>query len=299
MKIRFLMRLLCLTLILNLMAGLPVASALQDDDTRGIWDTGFLKKRKASASQSPTRKKIRYKVQTRVEDKKPTLEDLQANKTVVGITFWKWRRSETSDDKAVRILEREDDKETEWTPVRVESDTLFAPGDRVRLSFESPRTGYLYVINRETYSDGTSSEPHLIFPTMKDYGGDNYVQAGRVIDIPRTKFVLKSNSAKYSGEEVTFLFSPTKLTEVSVPDKMTKLPAAQVQKWEEMWRTAKVERYELDEGKGKAYTKAEKEAGESATRLLTQEDELPQTLIVLDAKPDSPILFTLQMKLRK
>jgi hypothetical protein len=32
----------------------------------------------------------------------------------------------------------------EWTPERVEADTAFAEGERIRLSIESPRDGYLY-----------------------------------------------------------------------------------------------------------------------------------------------------------
>ena len=305
MKNRLMIRLLCFSLILGLQPGLLIASPPQDDDTRGIWDSGFLKKRPKPASPLAAQKHIKYhrstpKVFTSVEVKKAKLEDLQADKAVVGITFWKWRRSVKTDDKAVRILEREDDKsEAEWTPVRIESDTLFAPGDKVRLSFESPRDGYLYVIDRETYTDGSMGEPHLIFPTLKDYDGNNKVTAGRVIDIPRTKFVLKSDNTKYGGELLTFILTSKPIDGVVIPPRMVKLENAQVKGWEKDWGTARVEKYELEEGKGKAYTKAEKEAGEIATRLLTQEDDMPQTLFVLDTKAGNPILFTLQMKLQK
>src|SRR5690349_11648608 len=129
MKSRLLIRLLCLSLLMSLQQGLLVA---QDDDTRGIWDSGFLKKR-PQASASTAKKSIKYhrttpKVFTSVEVKNPKPEDIQSdkgNKAVIGLTFWKWRRSVKADDKAVRILEREDDKsEAEWTPVRVESSTL-------------------------------------------------------------------------------------------------------------------------------------------------------------------------------
>ena len=55
-----------------------------------------------------------------------------------------------------------------------------AIGQRVRLSIESARTGYLYVINRELYADGSTGEPYLIFPTTRLHRGDNKVTIGRI-----------------------------------------------------------------------------------------------------------------------
>ena len=304
MKSRLLIRLLCLSLLLSLQPGLLVA---QDDDTRGIWDSGFRQKRQKS-SNSTAKKSIKYhrttpKVFTSVEVKPTKPEDLQSDKgdkAVVGLTFWKLRRSVKTDDKAVRMLERVDDKDVELTPERVESDTLFAPGDMVRLSFESPRDGYLYVINREQYSGGKVSDPVLIFPTLRDYDGNNRVTAGRVIEIPRkAKFTLSPKNPAYEGEILTFIVSPKPLDGITAAPRELELDDEQVKKWETMWSSAKIEKYELDEGKGKVYTKAEKEAGETGTRLLTQDDDMPQTLFVLDSKPNTPILFTLHMKLRK
>jgi hypothetical protein len=52
----------------------------------------------------------------------------------------------------------EDARPTEWTPQRIEADTPLKVGERVRLSIESPRTGYLYVIDREQYADGSYGE---------------------------------------------------------------------------------------------------------------------------------------------
>ena len=52
------------------------------------------------------------------------------------------------------------------------------------LSFESARAGFLYVIDREQYADGSASEPYLIFPTSRTRGGDNRVEAGRLIEVP-------------------------------------------------------------------------------------------------------------------
>src|SRR5262249_20289199 len=126
----------------------------------------------------------------------------------------------------------------------------------------------------------------------------NKVTAGRVIDIPRTRFVLKPNSPDYAGEVLTFIVIQQPLEGLTVPPRMMKFEAEKVNGWEKTW-TAKVEKYELEDGKGKTYTKAEKEAGETPTRLLTQEDDMPQTLFVVDKKPGSPILLTLSLKIHK
>ena len=79
---------------------------------------------------------------------------------------------------------QEDAKETEWTPERISSTTELRVGDRVRLSIESPRDGYLYVVDREQYADGSFGDPYLIFPTLRTNNGDNRVRPGRLVDMP-------------------------------------------------------------------------------------------------------------------
>jgi hypothetical protein len=61
---------------------------------------------------------------------------------------------------------------------------IFSLGDLVRLTVESPHEGYLYVIDRETYGDGSLGEPMLIFLTARTRDRANRVSAGRLIDIP-------------------------------------------------------------------------------------------------------------------
>ena len=41
--------------------------------------------------------------------------------------------------------------------------------------------GYLYVINREQYADGTFGRARLIFPTLLTYNGNNRVKPGQPI----------------------------------------------------------------------------------------------------------------------
>ena len=51
-------------------------------------------------------------------------------------------------------------------------------------------------------------------------------------------------------------------------------------------------------GAGRTYTRAEKEAGAEG-RLLTQDDELPQTLFRVVAKPGSPLLVAVPLQIAK
>jgi hypothetical protein len=75
-------------------------------------------------------------------------------------------------------------KQAQYTPERIEAATPLNVGDRVRITVESPRSGFLYIIDREQYIDGSFGEPMLIFPTLKTRGGDNRVMPGKLIDIP-------------------------------------------------------------------------------------------------------------------
>ncbi|MBI3653373.1 MAG: DUF4384 domain-containing protein [Acidobacteria bacterium] len=303
-------------------------AVLQDDDTRKLIDTSFLQKRppasshkkKTLAKYQRTSPKISDQIgqaETKTENQSGSHGDnkgenksvnkgenqtannpeIKAGNEVVGLTMWKLRPSLTSDDKNVRLLEREDESTMEWTPVRVDSDTVFALGDRVRLSFESPRDGYLYVVDRELYADGSMSAPFLIFPTTKDYNGNNRVMAGRVVEVPKTSFKLKAKRADYRGERLSFIVTPEPLAEISIGPRMVQLDNAQVNNWEKNWSVI-AEKWELEDGKGQVYTKAEKEAGQSNARLLTQDDELPQTLFIIATKPGNPFLLSLPMKIK-
>jgi hypothetical protein len=138
----------------------------------------------------------------------------------------------------------------------------------------------------------------LIFPTLKDYNGNNKVTAGRVIEIPKTSFRLRSDRADYKGERLSFIVTPEPLKEITIGSRSIQLNGAQVNTWEKDWSVV-AEKWELEKGKGQIYTKAEKEAGENQARLLTQDDELPQTLFVIATKPGNPFLLNFPMRIIK
>src|SRR5262245_12166634 len=174
----------------------------QDEDARRLWDGAFLKKRAEAKTPSSTRKTTAYRRVTprKTAGQNPTSPssasqnqasqnpaasnqpDVKADGEMIGLTIWRLRATRAADNQEARLLlEDESSKETEWTLERVEVDIMFAAGDLVRLGIESPRDGYLYVVDREQYADGTASDPYLIFPLLRNRGGANSVAACQLI----------------------------------------------------------------------------------------------------------------------
>ena len=277
-------------------AFLSVPARPQDEASRQLWDSQFLKKRAGAKTTSAPRKNPGYR---RATPKSEAIDESAGE--VIGVTIWRLRQSREADNKEARLLLQDEvsGEGTEFTPERVEAESTFAAGDRVRLSIESPRDGFLYVIDREQYADGTSSDPYLIFPSLRNRNGDNAVKAGKVIELPaRSAFRLKPMRTDYNGELLTVIVTPEPLPDVRPGPSVLKLERELVGKWEQQWRSP-VERFELTGGAGMPYTRAEKEAGQDGSRLLTQEDELPQTLYRVIAKPGSPLLISVSLRINK
>ena len=164
------------------------------------------------------------------------------------------------------------------------------------MTIEAPKEGYLYVIDCEQYSDNSMSEPYLIFPVRRIRGGDNAVKAGRIIEIPDQTdnppyFTLRRSKPGQTAELISVLVAPRPLPGVRIGPEASrgalKLSAQQVAEWESKW-SGKAERFELEAGAGKPWTKAEQQAG-LGTRLLVQEEPMPQTLYRVPTEPGEPI----------
>jgi hypothetical protein len=217
----------------------------------------------------------------------------------LGLTIWRLRPTKAADTGA-RIIVQESDQTAEWTPERVEANSPLRVGERIRISIESPSTGYLYVIDREQYADGTFSEPYLIFPTTRTRGGDNRVTAGRVIEIPGQEdrpnyFRLRQSRPNQTAEMMTVLVTPQPLEGLTFGAQALVLAKEQVAKWEKDW-SAPAERFELVGGAGKTWTAVEQAAGADGTRLLTQEDPSPQTIYRVAVKPGEPLLVKVGLR---
>jgi hypothetical protein len=227
----------------------------------------------------------------------------------VGVTFWRLRPIKNGESGSVPTLPvkiNESGAREHWTAERVNSRTKFKKGDRVRLTIESPRDGHLYIVNREFYTDGTTSDAALIFPTLRTRGGDNRVTAGALVEIPASTdsipyFTVNSKSENYAGEELLIIISPSPIKLPFEIDRNAQtLTRDQVEKWLDDWGSF-VDIYDGAGGEGIAYTTAEAEAALNVqSRKLTQEEPVPQTMYrVWTTKTNQILLVPVRMMAQK
>lgn len=294
---------------------LAMSLGSQDEENiRKIWDSAFLKKRPEStkpnkpnptnvARKNPTYRRVPTKKITTEENKVATLN--LENSTLIGVTLWRLRPVQPNDELTTRILVQEEmSGGIEFIPERVEIGELLSEGQRVRLSIEVPREGYLYVIDREKYIDGLYSEPYLIFPTTRTRNGNNQVTAGVVIEVPALDdkppyFRLRSlGKPKYSGEELSILVSSNPIASLKLTGQSQKLSKAQFDELERKWG-ANAEILTLEDSAGKTYTPIEKNAANGKEKALTQTDPLPQTLYQVASKVGEPLLIKIPLEIKR
>jgi len=284
----------------------------QDDGSRQIVLEEFTKARPTSTSPGPRRPGPRRKATAGVKARVPKytrkspalLAALQPDLSTmeVGVTIWRLQPGVASDGGA-RVLVMENAQSSQWTPQRIEADTPLRVGERVRITIESPRAGYLYVIDREQYADGSFGDAYLIFPTLRTRGGDNRVRPGRLIDIPAQEdtpsyftLVPSPNRSDQVAEVLTVLVTPEPFEDLQLSNNPVKLSRDDVAKWERSWST-QVERFEMVGGAGQSWTQMEKEASSlSSARLLTQEEPPPQTIFRIGSKNKKAFLVTVPLR---
>lgn len=284
---------LCLAALLAA-PSVAMAQQSQEETTRQLWDTAFIDKgNKATGARKPSKRTYRV-VTTKVP-----VTGVSAD-TVIGITLWRLRPSRRV-DTGERIIVQEGPESVSWIPERVPSTGRLSEGDRIRMSIEAARTGYLYVVDQEQYADGSKGEPYLIFPTTRTRGGDNSVKAGRVIEIPAQDdappyFTLKRTRADHVGESVTVLVSPTPIETLTITDKSQRLAADTFASWEKSWGV-QAGRLEMANGAGQSWTKQEKEAGADGTRSLRGNEPTPQTIYYRPGATSAvPVLIKVQLE---
>ena len=219
----------------------------------------------------------------------------------IGITVWRLRPSRES-DQGGRVLVLDGLKQSQYTPERIEASTPLNVGDRVRITVESPRPGFLYIIDREQYVDGSFGEPMLIFPTLKTRGGDNRVMPGKLIDIPAQEDQYSYFTAQPAGsrrdqvaEVLTVILAPSPLP-LKITDQPLKILQTQIGEWEKSWGGL-TEILELVDGAGRAWTSEEKAASAATGRQLTQGGPPPQTVYRMAArKTGGPLMVTVPLR---
>jgi hypothetical protein len=263
-----------------------IASA--EEETRRIWASEFIKKDTPKATTPKVSSKPRYKVAT------PEVAAEKVNQeTVVGITIWKLRPAVEGESGVLIGSEK-------LVAERVEGNSILQKGDRVRLSIEAARDGYLYVINREKYANGNLGEPYLIYPTTHLTGGDNRTTIGRMIVIPAQSdqppyFTLSPGRADQISEMISVFITSEPLKEIKIGPEPVQIASSKVAEWENQWGKT-VGRLEMLNGAGQSITAAEQEAG-TGSRLLRHSDPTPQSIYYNpDVKPGDPLFVNLNLQ---
>jgi len=282
-----------LGLVLLVLIAVSVLMAQNPEDTtRKLWDTAFIGS--STAKKTTRRRASSYRLAT---PNVPT--NNVAPETVVGVTLWRLRPARQT-DSGERLIVHEDNSDNEWIPERISANTRLVQGDKLRISVEAVRGGYLYVIDREQYADGSVGEPYLIFPTTRTAGGDNQVGIGRLVEIPAQDdnppfFTMKKSRADHVAEVLSVIVTPTKLDGLQITDKALKLTDAQVATWEKEWGST-VGNLEMTTA-GQTWTKEEKDA---RTRALTSSAPPPQLVFYRPSvKPTEPMLVKLKLSYRR
>ena len=277
--------------LLSLVLPFPVMS--QDDDSKAIKAEVFLKERPVNTSPS----KARYRPAVKSNEAPALTPPSGMVLAEMGITLWRYREA-TGTDKTKELVE--EDEGQEWILERIPEGTLLSPGQKVRLSLESlSRTGYLYVISREEYADGSFGAPKLIFPTQRSVDRIK-VEPGRLTYIPSAtgRFGIKpsENAKTHVGESLTIIVSQKPLIDASQlkPQAITLQPS-QLNQWLNQWKT-RIAKFEMVGGAGQTMTAAEQASAKLDSPLMSQGDPVPQTIYQLFVKPEDPLLIVLPLK---
>lgn len=224
-----------------------------------------------------------------------------------GFTIWRLRdASET--DKGKGFVEVDTSTGHRVVAERLNSDDSYKVGELIRMGIE-PLTheGYLYVIEREKYADGTTGTPNLVYPTLQYRQGDNYVKPGVLTFIPPPPVAFRidvTSDRKQVAEELIIVISPKPLIDPSLlrAGQIT-IPESQTAKWIKDWQTDATQVDQVD-SVGTLMTNEEHAAGVNQTKgltavVLSQTDPLPQTMIEMKIKPGDPIVTSVTLPIKQ
>lgn len=267
---------------------------------RAIQSQVFLTMR--AEAQEPQKKSQQPDTRTKaVPQNNPTPAPGQA---FVGLTLWKMvLASEKAQVKLRGFKHPQDDKSgtKDWTAQRLTLDRPVSPNDYVRFTFESAPQGYLYVFNRDAFSDGSLSEPILIYPTRRIRGGRNDVQAGRPVQIPDPSDVppaLQVDPPKpgQTGILLIVIATPQPLSEIQVGSDQQPVPEELLKRWEKQWAT-NVEISDDAKLNGITLTLAEQSALSDSSSPLGPNDLPPVTLFHRRGSAGQPIYASALIRL--
>jgi hypothetical protein len=255
----------------------------RDENDRSIIAEEFLKNRRGKAKTGWKRPTYRPATSLTKRSDQPELQ--------VGVTIWKLEPPTDESFNAERSVSGSYWNRGDWIPKRVEADVMFRKGDSLRISIESPRHGYLYVVNRDWLADGTYGVTNLIFPTQ---GEDNRLEAGKLIDIPaQDEPPFKASPDLNQSSEVLTIIVTSSPLKLRLGPKAIPVSKKQLSEWEQRWG-GQAGRLEMNGGAGQARTMEEElAASPTRARQLTREDPMPQTIYSVVPRSTGGLLFNL------
>jgi hypothetical protein len=188
---------------------------------------------------------------------------------------------------------------------RTDDGALFRVGDKVRFGVEPlSQGGYLYIIDREQFSDGTQGPATLVFPTKKTYHGKNWALPGAPLLVPGPDLYFTINiwsaGKALAADVFTIILSPVPLlAEEQLRDTHLPLSDEIVREWEQK---CSVENYSaaLQGGAGRRQSEAERSSGakgvDNPAATLTQDDLPPQQVYQAAVKPGQAMLVRFSLR---
>ena len=232
-------------------------------------------------------------------------QDLPISSQSVGITVWKVSEVRPGYSGARILSHREQSgSPVEYQAERLAGEPVLTYGDKVRLGIESRTDGYLYVFDRELYSDGSLSNAYMIFPTARLLEGNNRITANKPVELPSLNDVPFFFEAKkigidpgktLVGEILSIVITDKPISRFASLDRnVLQVPPAELESIERLY-SGIAEVFELENGIGQPYSEVERDAAAQAGRLLTHADPVPQTFYLVKSKHAGGLLITLAL----
>jgi hypothetical protein len=233
----------------------------------------------------------------------------------VGFTFWVLKEANNIDKsdnaevievarRKTRIKEGKEIKEkiekVQLIPKRTLSDNNFANGDIFRFSLDLPVDGYVYIFNREKYSDGTLGAPYLIFPRIKDKNISDKTIPGKLLFIPNLVDYFEIEETSENKEKVAevyyVLVSPNPVPDIALlkTNEPELVDLATFSKYEKF--NAPLLKFECKNQENTPITQIEKLASIGNSEVLGETDPLPQTVYHILKPTGEPIFFAISVK---
>ena len=150
---------------------------------------------------------------------------LLAAALVAGVALWRKAGTDSPAQPAAAPAARAERRISYWltvqkyrggkafqAPFRLAAQTVFESGDRVRLNFQSPQDGHLYILNEGPARDGAAPPLTVLFPSPTANGGRSLLPAGRELQVPEQSWFRFDDAA--GTEKVWLVWSASSVPEL-------------------------------------------------------------------------------------